>query len=188
MFLAIDIGNTNVVAALIENHDISISGRLETGLPDEAAWLNGLDGLFSGQPGWPLGLEGAIVSSVVPATTGALLSLLRGQMNVEPLLVGTPGVELGIKPVKPPAFLEKLAVAMQDWLDIWWKNGFEPIRAAWLARAAGLGERIVVRYGTEVARGVFADLSESGALILALPDGSRREILAADVLLDQGRD
>ncbi len=95
--------------------------------------------------------------------------------------------QVGIKSVTPSAFLEKLAVAMQNWLDIWWKSGFEPIRTAWLARAAGLGERIVVRYGKEVARGVFADLSESGALILALPDGSRRQILAADVLLDQGR-
>ncbi|MCH8957326.1 type III pantothenate kinase, partial [candidate division KSB1 bacterium] len=35
--------------------------------------------------------------SVVPAVTDALLSLLRSQMNVEPLLVGAPGVELGIK-------------------------------------------------------------------------------------------
>lgn len=97
MFLAIDIGNTNIAAALIENDDISVNGRLETGLLDEPAWQNGLDGLFSGQPAWPLGLDGAIVSSVVPATTGALLSLVRRQMNVEPLLVGAPGVELGIK-------------------------------------------------------------------------------------------
>lgn len=96
--------------------------------------------------------------------------------------------EVGLRPVTPYAFLEKLAVAMQNWLEIWRQNGFEPIRTAWLARAAGLGERIVVRYGNEVARGIFADLSESGALILALPDGSRREILAADVMLDQGRD
>ena len=97
MFLAIDIGNTNIAAALIENDCISVSGRLETGRLDEPAWQNGLDSLFAGQPGWPQALEGAIVSSVVPAVTDALLSLLRSQMNVEPLLVGAPGVELGIK-------------------------------------------------------------------------------------------
>ena len=96
--------------------------------------------------------------------------------------------EVGIKSATPAHFLEKLAATMQGWLDIWLRDGFEPIRAAWLARAAGLGERIVVRYGEEVARGTFADISDSGALILALPDGSRREIIAADVILDQGRD
>ena len=97
MFLAIDIGNTNVVAALIENDSIFVSGRFETGRFDEPAWQNRLDRLFSGQPGWPLGLEGAIVSSVVPTATDALLSLLRGQMNVEPLLVGAPDVAHGVR-------------------------------------------------------------------------------------------
>ena len=97
MFLAIDIGNTNIAAALIEKDGISVSGRLETGLLDEAAWQNGLEGLFSGQPGWPLGLKGAIVSSVVPATTGALLSFLNTQFDITPIVIGAPGVKHGVK-------------------------------------------------------------------------------------------
>lgn len=97
MFLAIDIGNTNISAALIENDRISVNGRLETGRLDEPAWQNGLDGLFSGHPAWPLGLEGAIVSSVVPATTGALLSFLNKQFDITPVVVGAPGVAHGVK-------------------------------------------------------------------------------------------
>ena len=167
MFLAIDIGNTNVVAALIENHDISVSGRLETGLPDEAAWQNGLDGLFSDQPGWPLGLEGAIVSSVVPATTGALLSLLRAQMNIEPLLVGAPGVELGVKvDIERPeeAGSDRIVNAVAGW-----KRYGEPL--------------IIVDFGTATTCDVVgADGSYQGGAIApginlslkALYDGSAR--------------
>ena len=97
MFLAIDIGNTNIVAALCEGDAISAHGRLETRTLDEQAWQSGLDNLFAEHPAWPPGLEGAIVSSVVPAATGALLSFLHTELNVEPLLIGTPGVEIGIK-------------------------------------------------------------------------------------------
>lgn len=97
MFLAIDIGNTNIVAALIEGDEILANGRLETNLLDEQIWQQRLDDLFAGQPAWPLGLEGAIVSSVVPAATMPLLSILRNQMKVEPLLIGAPDVKIGRK-------------------------------------------------------------------------------------------
>ena len=97
MFLAIDIGNTNIAAALIENHGISVSGRFETGRLDTPAWQRGLDGLFSGHPGWPLGLEGAAISSVVPTATGGLLSFLNKQFDITPVVVGAPGVKHGVK-------------------------------------------------------------------------------------------
>jgi type III pantothenate kinase len=97
MLLAIDIGNTNIVAGLVKDGKITVSGRLETGSLDARVWRLGLDDLFAAQSAWPLGLEGAIVSSVVPAATGPLLTLLRSEMNLEPLLIGAPGVAHDIK-------------------------------------------------------------------------------------------
>ena len=58
--------------------------------------------------------------------------------------------------------------------------GFAPIRAAWLARAARLGQPITARTMTEAIEGVFETLGEDGALILATA-GGRRTLPAADV-------
>lgn len=58
--------------------------------------------------------------------------------------------------------------------------GFAPIRTAWLARAARLGQPIVARTMTETVQGTFETLGEDGALILATPSG-RRALPAADV-------
>ena len=180
----IEIANLSFVAAVALYETFTeISGGQAV---IECDWPN--DVLVGGTKVAGILLESSFSGKSVPdwVVIGIGVNLIGGPELAQHAFVSLE--EIGITPVSPAAFLEKLAAAIQDWLDIWWQNGFEPIRTAWLARAAGLGERIVVRYGNEVARGIFADLSESGALILTLPDGSRREILAADVLLDQGRD
>ena len=64
----------------------------------------------------------------------------------------------------------------------WTEDGFAPIRALWLAHAHGLGKTIEVSLGTETLRGTFRELDETGAMILELPDSSRRTIAAGDVL------
>lgn len=65
-------------------------------------------------------------------------------------------------------------------LAVWRNAGFAPVRAAWLARAAGLGERVTVRLDSETLTGVFKDLDSDGALVLSQGTGSRR-IVAGDV-------
>ena len=50
-------------------------------------------------------------------------------------------------------------------------EGFAPVRAAWLARAAGVGEDIRVRLERATLFGRFLDLDEDGALLLE--DGGR---------------
>ena len=76
---------------------------------------------------------------------------------------------------------ERLAHHFDTWLQRWQQSGFAPIRDAWLARAHGLGERVVARLETETVEGVFADLMPDGALRLDLADGTRRLISAGDV-------
>lgn len=75
----------------------------------------------------------------------------------------------------------KLAAAFARWSAIWRRNGFAPLRDAWLARAYGLGERCEVRLDNETLSGVFADLEPDGSLRLDLPGGGRRLVSAGDV-------
>jgi len=63
----------------------------------------------------------------------------------------------------------------------WLAEGFLPVRAAWLARAHGLGTEVSVRlHGGQADRGIFSALDETGALILTR-DGASRKITAGDV-------
>ena len=68
------------------------------------------------------------------------------------------------------------------WYGRWSTEGFAPIRAAWMERAAGLGKGIKVNLAdTTSLDGKFAGLDDNGALMLELPGGGRRPILAGDV-------
>lgn len=79
------------------------------------------------------------------------------------------------------ALLEAFSRNFLKWADNWVEEGFAPVRRAWLARAWRRGEAIQVRLDDRTLKGVFADLDTVGALLLDLPDGSRRRITAADV-------
>jgi len=60
------------------------------------------------------------------------------------------------------------------------RQGFPPIRAAWLLRAARLGERIEARLANATHSGTFQGLGEDGSLLLAADAGDMR-ISAADI-------
>lgn len=64
--------------------------------------------------------------------------------------------------------------------DRWERAGFAPIRAAWLARAHGLGGPITARLPRETLDGRFAGLDETGALVLERASG-RHLVHAGDV-------
>ena len=82
--------------------------------------------------------------------------------------------------VTPEAFLDLLAPAFARWEARFRAEGFAPLRAAWLARAARLGERIVARTGREEIAGTFSDVDAAGNLVLLTPRG-QRAIPAAEV-------
>jgi BirA family biotin operon repressor/biotin-[acetyl-CoA-carboxylase] ligase len=82
--------------------------------------------------------------------------------------------------VPPEEFLDLLAVAFARWQAQLDTFGFAPIRNAWLARAARLGEPIIARTGGTENHGIFEGIDDSGALILKTPSG-RQIIPAADV-------
>jgi len=87
--------------------------------------------------------------------------------------------ETGVR-IAPEAFLDLLAPAYARREAQFCAHGFAPIRAAWLARAAHLGEPISARTGSETLTGTFKTVDEAGALVLSSPEG-RRAISAAEV-------
>jgi BirA family transcriptional regulator, biotin operon repressor / biotin---[acetyl-CoA-carboxylase] ligase len=62
-----------------------------------------------------------------------------------------------------------------------WRTDFAPIRAAWLARAAGLGGELRARLGTRELTGRFEALDEEGRLLLRRADGTLETIAAGEV-------
>lgn len=75
------------------------------------------------------------------------------------------------------AVLARLAIRFAAWQ----RDGFAAIRSAWIARARGIGERIVVRLPQSEVSGRFIDLDPQGRLVLALDDGAQRSISAGEV-------
>lgn len=53
-----------------------------------------------------------------------------------------------------------------SWYQNWQRDGFAPLREAWLARAAGLGQPVTVRLDDRTLTGVFGGLDGGGALLL----------------------
>ena len=82
--------------------------------------------------------------------------------------------------IQPEAFLTHLAQAYARFEDQFATYGFAPIRTAWLAHAARLGETVTARTAREELQGTFVDVDEAGQLVLETPKG-RVQIPAADV-------
>lgn len=98
MLLAIDSGNTNVVFGVFDGTDFVKAFRCAND-PKRTAdeyivWLselmklNGLDHTK---------ITGTVIGSVVPETEFNLVSLCRRYFDGEPIVIGEPGVELGIE-------------------------------------------------------------------------------------------
>jgi BirA family biotin operon repressor/biotin-[acetyl-CoA-carboxylase] ligase len=79
------------------------------------------------------------------------------------------------------ALLMALAASFAHWRARWQAEGFAPIRAEWLAHAAGLAGRMVARLGDAAPEGQFIGLADDGALLLQLDDGRLRAIHAGEV-------
>lgn len=97
MLLAIDVGNTNLVFAIIDQERIRHQWRISTNdrrTADEyGVWLSELLGLENVDQNE---IDGVIISSVVPATNRALEELSQKYLKQTPLWVGDLKTKLGI--------------------------------------------------------------------------------------------
>ena len=79
------------------------------------------------------------------------------------------------------AALAALDAGFAHWLEVWEAGGFEPVRAAWTARAHGLGEACTVAQGERSVTGINEGLDADGALLLRAGAAVQR-ITAGDVI------
>jgi type III pantothenate kinase len=100
MLLTVDVGNTNTKVAVFDGDQMKASWRAATDskrTADEyAVWLTQLMALNAIERG---AVDAAIIASVVPETTFNLVTLCRRYFSTQPLVVGEPGVKLGIRAV-----------------------------------------------------------------------------------------
>jgi BirA family biotin operon repressor/biotin-[acetyl-CoA-carboxylase] ligase len=82
--------------------------------------------------------------------------------------------------VTPEAFLDALASSYARYETQFVTYGFAPIRTAWMANAARLGDVITARTAREEWVGTFREVDETGQLVLETSQGIRT-IPAADV-------
>jgi BirA family biotin operon repressor/biotin-[acetyl-CoA-carboxylase] ligase len=95
-----------------------------------------------------------------------------------------PSISVAAVTGNPPdldGILLRLASAMTAWYEIWLRQGFPPVRKAWLLRSSGLGHPIRARLRDSERDGVFEDLDEDGALLLRDSAGTLTRITAGDV-------
>ncbi len=97
MLLAIDSGNTNCVFAVHDGEDLKKQWRTVTDAARTAdeymVWITqlmALEGIDVAD------IDGAIIATVVPQALFDLRSLCRRYFKTEPLVIGEPGVEIGI--------------------------------------------------------------------------------------------
>jgi BirA family biotin operon repressor/biotin-[acetyl-CoA-carboxylase] ligase len=109
---------------------------------------------------------------------GAGTNLASKPENVE--FPATSLTDQGYGDVTPSTLLESFARHFALWAQRWRFEGFGPVRAAWLARASGIGEDIRVRLERSTLTGRFHDLDQDGALLLDAAEG-RHRIAAGEV-------
>lgn len=163
-------------------------------LRDALIALTGLPQAFSLK--WPndVLLNGAKVAGILleASSTGAGVQALAIGIGVN--LIAHPDqsvLEAGALPavsllsetgmrVAPEAVLDALAPAYAKWEAVFVAQGFAPLREAWLAHAAKIGEQIRARTGKDTFYGVFETIDSQGNLILATATG-QMAIPAAEV-------
>lgn len=79
-------------------------------------------------------------------------------------------------------FTAALWTKLEEWLDRWADEGFEPVRDAWKRWASTLGHEVLVKGEGSSLCGLAEDIDESGALVLVV-DGRRVRVMAGDVEL-----
>ena len=136
---------------------------------------------------WPndLLLDGVKVSGILLERAGDALVIGFG-VNLASYPDGTerPATSLaaaGVAAPEPLVLLAALMTAFAEYRGLWMGQGFEPIRARWLAQAAGIGAPIAARLGTETIAGRFDGIAADGALAIRLDDGGMRSVHAGEV-------
>jgi len=145
---------------------------------------------------WPndVLLNGGKLAGILLESAGAGGSLSHFAIGIGVNLCSAPDVsEVEQGALRPVSLLSETGIVLdpEEFLDLlaptyarlesqFVTYGFAPIRTAWLARAARLGEVITARTTREVYEGTFQTVDEVGNLVLLTAMG-RQTIAAAEV-------
>lgn len=145
---------------------------------------------------WPndVLLRGGKVAGILLESAGQSGGLTHLAIGIGANLVTAPAVDQvetgAVRPVSlrgelgtvisAEVFLELLAGAFARYEEQFLTYGFAPIRTAWMANAARLGEVITARTARDEWQGTFREVDETGQLVLETSQG-RVAIPAADV-------
>lgn len=117
MLLAIDVGNTNIVLGLIDGEHLIKSGRFSTNINEtDEEYAMKIHSFLSIHKA--LNIDGAIISSVVPALISTLKSAVKMICDIDAVIVG-PGIKTGLSikiddPAQLGADLVVAAVAVKE--------------------------------------------------------------------------
>jgi len=136
---------------------------------------------------WPndILVNGAKIAGILPETEQNWLVLGIGLNVMEtPQVEGRVVTSLAEEGAVVPT--EDVLLALQQkllhWYDAWQRDGFPSVRAAWLARATGMGQRVevVLAEGQKVC-GVMEALDDEGALIVRDDENRPQRIFSGEV-------
>ncbi|MGV8948602.1 MAG: biotin--[acetyl-CoA-carboxylase] ligase [Candidatus Paracaedibacter sp.] len=85
-------------------------------------------------------------------------------------------------PLDRDVLFSELLIQIVNQYQIWQKEGFNPIREAWMERAHGLRQELLITVGENQIRGQFIGLSPEGALLLKEENGFTHTLMSAEVL------
>jgi len=120
------------------------------------------------------------------AVDGGLAVVAGIGTNIVASPEGTPTPAVSLSALGVHIGAEELFSALSDaWVEfrgIWDQGrGFAEIRNLWLARAAGLGDRVAINTGAVTLEGTFDTIDETGCLIVRTAEGKRMPITAGEV-------
>ncbi len=81
----------------------------------------------------------------------------------------------------PLDFYDRLLERLQEQLQIWFHNGFEPVRQRWLQRTYSFGTRVKIEGETETFFGAYEGIDSEGFLQLRLDTEELKLIQSGDV-------
>jgi BirA family transcriptional regulator, biotin operon repressor / biotin---[acetyl-CoA-carboxylase] ligase len=148
-------------------------------------WPN--DALCDGAKLSGLLLEGASLRN------GAFACVVGVGVNCQSAPGGTPYPTASLRSIGAAssdraALFAALSDSLADWLDIWARGeNFAGVRAAWLERAGGIGERARVTRNGQILEGVFRGIDAQGRMLLERTGGAIETIEAGDVAFDPAR-
>jgi BirA family transcriptional regulator, biotin operon repressor / biotin---[acetyl-CoA-carboxylase] ligase len=135
--------------------------------------------------------SGILIDSGAAPGGGLWVALAFG-VNVAAAPEGIDQPTISLRQILPPdapapnaiAFFAALRPRLERWSMTFASEAFGPVRAAWLARAHGLGREARVRLGETELAGRILGISERGELELETAEG-RRFIAAGDVFFPE---